>query len=257
MQYPYISTISGKHYALWAEGGLTQETSPVCINDIAHHLAHINRFTGATQRSYTVSEHSLLCESMADAQGLSPKWRMAALLHDAHEAYLGDVATPIKKMLRAIQFENNTSYVSINDFPAVHPWDMLEDAHAAHVRAHFGLSGSSFLSCDSQVIKHIDLAALAHEKATIGPRDWQDWECIEGIPLQERWLSILQRQDSWNRRMLITAFLDRFWWLQGQIADQNQKARQQAMANATGIEKLRPNSKQSAFTNRSLGSQDC
>lgn len=220
MQYPYISTISGKHYALWAEGGLTQATSPVDIHDIAHHLAHINRFTGATTRSYTVAEHSLLCESMADAQGLTPKWRMAALLHDAHEAYLGDVATPIKQMLRTIQHEHNVSYLSNNDFPPVHPWDMLEDAHAAHVRTHFDLTRSAFLSCDSEVIKRIDLAALAHEKATIGPRDPQDWACIEGIALQERWLTVLQRRASWNRRMLITAFLDRFYWLKTQIEEQ-------------------------------------
>lgn len=244
MQYPYSSTISGKHYALWAEGGLTQETSPVCIKDIAHHLAHINRFNGATTRSYTVAEHSLLCESMADAQGLSPKWRMAALLHDAHEAYLGDVSTPIKQMLRMIQQREIISYSNPKDHSSFFTWDILEDAHAAHVRAHFGFSESSFLSCDSEVIKRIDLTALAHEKATIGPRDRQDWECIQGIALQERWLTILQRRSSWNRRMLITTFLDRFFWLQGQIAEQEQ-------------ERKLNSAEQSAFTNPALGSEDC
>lgn len=231
MQYPYISTISGKHYALWAEGGLTQEKSPVFIEDIAHHLTHINRFTGATTRSYTVAEHSLLCESMADAQGLTPKWRMAALLHDAHEAYLGDVATPIKQMMRNIAADNYDGPLE-NYQTVFHPWDILEDAHAAHVRAHFGLSDSSFLSCDAEVIKRIDLAALAHEKAAIGPRDRQDWKCIEGIALQERWLTVLQRRASWNRRMLITAFLDRFYWLQSHIAEQA-KALQLAKTETT------------------------
>lgn len=64
------------------------------IADIAHALAHIVRFTGHANRPYTVAQHSML---VAD---LCPEGdRLWGLLHDASEAYLGDVSTPLKTLL--------------------------------------------------------------------------------------------------------------------------------------------------------------
>jgi hypothetical protein len=64
------------------------------IEDIAHALAHINRFTGHTWRAYSVAEHSIIC-----AQKASPEAKLHALMHDAHEAYLGDVSGPLKALI--------------------------------------------------------------------------------------------------------------------------------------------------------------
>lgn len=66
------------------------------IHEIAHSLAQINRFTGHASRPYSVAEHSLLVADLALGAGASASVQLAALLHDAHEAYAGDVSTPVK-----------------------------------------------------------------------------------------------------------------------------------------------------------------
>lgn len=59
------------------------------IDDIAWHLAGIYRFTGLTR--YTVAQHSCLV-----ADNVPARDRLWALLHDAPEAYVGDMASPLK-----------------------------------------------------------------------------------------------------------------------------------------------------------------
>lgn len=71
------------------------------IQDIAHHLALTNRWTGATRRPYSVAEHSLLVAEILEREhGItSPSVLLAGLLHDAHEAYTGDLSTPMKQVI--------------------------------------------------------------------------------------------------------------------------------------------------------------
>jgi uncharacterized protein len=71
------------------------------IDDVAHHLALVNRWAGATCRPYSVAEHSLLVvEILERDHGISsPGVLMAALMHDAHEAYCGDLSTPMKQII--------------------------------------------------------------------------------------------------------------------------------------------------------------
>ena len=64
----------------------------VDLEDIAHHLSMVCRFGGAVRRHYSVAEHSLLVASL-----VPPEHRLRALLHDAAEAYLGDIVRPMKK----------------------------------------------------------------------------------------------------------------------------------------------------------------
>lgn len=73
----------------------------ICIEDIAHALAHICRFNGHTKRFYSVGEHSLSCLGLARRMGLSYTDRLAALMHDASEAYLADIPRPIKRAMHA------------------------------------------------------------------------------------------------------------------------------------------------------------
>jgi len=79
--------------------------------DLAAHLAKIGRWTGATVTFYSVAQHSLLVADEAArlarlAGAADDEARaaieLAALLHDAHEAYLGDIATPIKRCLATL-----------------------------------------------------------------------------------------------------------------------------------------------------------
>lgn len=61
------------------------------IEDIAHSLANSCRFTGHTREFYSVAQHSVLCSRNVSAPNM-----FTALLHDASEAYLSDIARPIK-----------------------------------------------------------------------------------------------------------------------------------------------------------------
>jgi hypothetical protein len=67
--------------------------SDFTIDDIAHGLANICRYSGQCSRFYSVAEHSLLVSDTATG------FEFEALLHDAAEAFLGDITRPLKQML--------------------------------------------------------------------------------------------------------------------------------------------------------------
>jgi 5'-deoxynucleotidase YfbR-like HD superfamily hydrolase len=66
----------------------------VRLPDISHALSIINRFTGHSKCPYSVAQHSVAVSKLTP-----PAHAMWGLMHDASEAYLGDVATPLKYML--------------------------------------------------------------------------------------------------------------------------------------------------------------
>ncbi len=70
------------------------ELSEFSIRDIAHALGNICRFTGHTGRFYSVAEHSVHCSQIVE-----DGHQFAALMHDAAEAFVGDVAKPLKALL--------------------------------------------------------------------------------------------------------------------------------------------------------------
>jgi uncharacterized protein len=75
------------------------------IEDIAHGLAFVARWNGQTYGDwpYSVAEHSLLVESIFERlnPGISPRWLLAALLHDAPEYVIGDMISPVKSAVGA------------------------------------------------------------------------------------------------------------------------------------------------------------
>ncbi len=70
------------------------------LDDIAHGLAFVARWNGQTHGDwpYSVADHSLLVESLVTrlAPRTEPRWRLAALLHDAPEYVIGDMISPVK-----------------------------------------------------------------------------------------------------------------------------------------------------------------
>jgi len=66
----------------------------ICIEDIAHSLAGIARFTCHTHIPYSVAQHSVYV-----AQLCSPEMKPYGLMHDAPEAYIGDISPDIKAEL--------------------------------------------------------------------------------------------------------------------------------------------------------------
>ena len=65
------------------------------IEDIAHGLSFLTRWNGQTkgEYGYSVAEHSLLVEDIFSLlyPNIEPRWRLAALLHDAAEYVIGDL----------------------------------------------------------------------------------------------------------------------------------------------------------------------
>ena len=92
----WIQTYTGRQF--WP---LSPRPEDVCIEDIAHALSNMCRFTGHCREFYSVAQHSVLVAEMfvqVTGQETGPNV-LAALLHDASEAYLVDVPSPIKPFL--------------------------------------------------------------------------------------------------------------------------------------------------------------
>jgi 5'-deoxynucleotidase YfbR-like HD superfamily hydrolase len=73
------------------------------VEDIAHGLARVARWNGQTtgDHAFSVAQHSVVVEEIvAHIQpDIEPKWRLAALLHDASEYVIGDMISPFKAAL--------------------------------------------------------------------------------------------------------------------------------------------------------------
>ena len=161
----------------------------ISLLDIAHALACINRFTGHAARPYSVAEHSLLVERLMLSEfGVTqPKARLAALLHDAHEAYIGDISTPIKHLVG---------------------WALTDREHALqHVMlARFDVWETT--AAWASVIKRCDLVALATEKRDLMPAGGADWPILTGVhPAAD---VRLREQDGMTWQDWRQAYIDRF-----------------------------------------------
>ncbi len=84
-----IRTFSGRYI-----NPFNPNPNDIDIVDIAHALTNQCRFAGHTQRRLSIAQHSIMV-----ADSVPARHKLAALMHDASEAYLLDIPTPVKDNL--------------------------------------------------------------------------------------------------------------------------------------------------------------
>ena len=148
----WLSTVSGGRFDYQ-----TPDLTEIHISDIAHALSQICRFTGHTRRFYSVAQHSVLV-----SQIVPKEHALAGLLHDAHEAFVGDMATPLKDLLPGYR--------------------AIEERAWRAVAARLGVD-----PVPPDEVKRADLIALATERRDLLPRDGREWEILADVtPLFDR-----------------------------------------------------------------------
>lgn len=102
------------------------------VRDLAAVLSKINRFTGNTELAWSVAEHSLLVASLLPAP-----LRLYGLLHDAHEAVIGDIISPVRAVLRHLcDGRDHVADLAARADAVIHerydlPWPLSADDRAA------------------------------------------------------------------------------------------------------------------------------
>ncbi len=169
------------------------DPSQVRIEDIAHALSLLCRFGGHTDVHYSVAQHSLLVVRILERIGAPADAQLAGLLHDAHEAYTGDVPRPLKTLLG----------------PA---WRDLEASASAAV--HQALGVAVLMQEWDGLVKHADLMALVTERRDLmrfDPDRHAPWTILDGIPE----FDAPATEGGWSPLWWEEAFLDRFASLTG------------------------------------------
>lgn len=147
--------------------------------DIAHSLAHLCRFNGHTHEHYSVAQHCYIASTLVPKEDA-----LAALLHDAPEAYIGDMTRPLKQVMPAFK--------------------ALEASIWAAICARFDLATELPTS-----VQHIDMVMLGIERRDLMPAHPDEWECLGGIELPAAhirpWSAIEARTHYFNRLMELMA----------------------------------------------------
>lgn len=93
----WIGTYTGIHFY-----PLDPKPEDVRLEDISRALSQICRFNGHTKEPYSVALHCLNVSKFLKEWGCDELTQLYGLLHDAAEAYIGDITRPFKMCLADI-----------------------------------------------------------------------------------------------------------------------------------------------------------
>lgn len=179
----YIETFTGKKF--YYDERMSK--SQICIEDIAHALAIEPRFGGHSRVPYSVAEHCCYAFDEVRRRVHGYGIALAALLHDAHEAYTKDLMKPLR-MSKWLE-----GYMA------------LAERVQAIIEERYSIANLS--ACDRGLIKKIDIALLRIESAALMPSAGQEWVW----PSKESQLSIYPViLNCWDWKTAKREFLDRF-----------------------------------------------
>jgi hypothetical protein len=141
-------------YILTRSGGSFDYTNPdsstYTLEDIAHALSHIPRFCGHTRQFYSVAQHSYMVAYLVPESN-----QRAALLHDASEAFMCDIPSPLKAL--------------------------LPDYKVIEKRVQDSIYRKFSVTPEPISILHADLQMLATEKMDLMPPDQRPWPILKNI----------------------------------------------------------------------------
>ena len=169
----WLLTTSGRRVDI-----LKPDPATICIEDIAHALALQCRFNGHTRVFYSVAQHCVECSWIA-----KPAYAMECLLHDAGEAYLGDIVSPVKALL--------------DESPLPDLEMRFEDTIATAL-------GLAVVPGYYREVRRVDLIMLATEKRDLMPFRDDPWPCLRGVqPLEDA-------IEPWSSEVAECKFLERY-----------------------------------------------
>jgi hypothetical protein len=172
---PYLQTVSGK----WVNP-LDPDPEQFDIEDIARALGNLCRFGGHCRTFYSVAQHSVIVSQLVEERGGDAEDVFAALMHDAAEAYLGDMPHPLKhRSALGAAFKE------------------AERELEAAIEAHFAIKA------DVPEVKRADRALLATERRAFSAERWR-WPELEGVEALDLELEAMAPEDATK------AFLDRY-----------------------------------------------
>jgi len=149
----WIETITGKRI-----DPIHIQAEDICIEDIAKPLSQLCRFTGQCSRFYSVGQHSVhvadmvegdMSREITDIERINHTC-LAALLHDAAEAYTNDIVRPIKYSLRGLK--------------------EIDDYITGRIMLKFGCIGVEW-----DLIKKADNVMMATEAYSLMPSKGKGW----------------------------------------------------------------------------------
>lgn len=159
---------------------LDPANSPFTIEDIAHGLSMTCRFAGQCRQFYSVAEHSWHASRL-----VAPEFQLRALMHDAAEAFIGDVTRPLKSILPEYKAIERTVEAAIMDRFETGDWNVDE-------------------------VKRADMMMLHAEQAELMPHHPDRWTTSEGLA-DERIVNFR----FWTPSVARTSFLLRYAQLSG------------------------------------------
>jgi hypothetical protein len=167
-----IQTYGGTYFDLTEPG-----RSEIDIQDIAVALSNTCRYGGHTVDFYSVAQHSVLASRLVPHEDA-----LAALMHDAAEAYTGDVVKPLKRLLPEFAaIETRIEAAIARKFGLAYPWP--------------------------ESVKRADLMLLKRERIDLMPLDGGLWPGMEGIE------NLVSHIHAWPPQRACNCFLDRFYEL--------------------------------------------
>lgn len=156
----WIQTISGRAYDYL-------EFNEVNVEDIAKALGRICRYNGHTPKHYSVAEHCCHVGDFLREQGHTDDVVLAGYLHDAHEAYIGDMPSPLKIALGSMS----------TDFRLI--WGILEECTNGDILRSLGC----MIDLKHPAVRAADVRVLADEKEALwGDQEPKSWG-VDATPI--------------------------------------------------------------------------